>query len=355
MPDKKLTYRDYHKYFSGNMSPEEAHAFEKEIMKNGFDQDAYDGLSQLNENEMNTDINEINARIQKRIKVKPKAIPLWFKYAAGIAILIGVGSTAFFILKQELSQDVAYREPIMEKMAVTDSGPDEEKVLPDENAQESKPIKEKKASKKDKKKDASELKELTSVEDRDEVLEVLSQELDTEDEMENRQELAIEEEISTAGEIEKKKATKPDKTITEEISIVDNETAKQHEVYTVEPSKNAMPTRKKATGAAMRKTTTTEAMPPNEWSIVRYKQILIERIQKNDLSAYNKSYRLKIILHINEAGKIKKIKINGAPDNQFENIVKKSIMNLGKWKPLLYKGKAQKSKLEIQIEVNLLD
>ncbi len=358
MHKRKLTYREYQRYFNGEMQPDEAHSFEKEMMKDEFDRDAFDGLSQLDENELSADVDALKARLKERTKTTRKTIPLWFKYAAGLALLIGLGGSAFYIFNEKLSHDVAYQEPIMENMAASDSVPDKKKVLPDENApiiqQKSyeEKLSEKEDTEKTRKKARKKIPE-TMVESDISTLDKIEQDIDAEPVGKTQDEVALEEETPVAKEKGYLENTQKQKKVIAEIIAEEEEAEQDEQFFAVESANKAMPTRKKTTAQAMRKKTTTEAMPPNQWSYENYKKQLLALILKNDLADYSKNYRLEITLQIGNEGEIRKIKIKGAPNNSFKNLVEKAINEIGNWQPALHKGKAQKTVMKINLDVNL--
>jgi len=49
MSKKKLTYKDFINYFSNNLQNNDKHDFEKEMMRDAFEEEAFDGLSKLKE------------------------------------------------------------------------------------------------------------------------------------------------------------------------------------------------------------------------------------------------------------------------------------------------------------------
>ena len=76
MSKKKLTYNDFKKYFSNNLQDRDKHAFEKKMMQDAFEEEAFDGLSGLSEEELEEDIVKLKAGINKRTKQSRRIIPI---------------------------------------------------------------------------------------------------------------------------------------------------------------------------------------------------------------------------------------------------------------------------------------
>lgn len=120
MSKKKLSYKDFKAYFSNNLQSKAKHDFEKEMMCDAFDEEAFDGLSRLNHEELEKDLSELKSGIKNRTKSSRPIIPVWFKYAASILILIGVGLSVLLV-SNNFWQDSVLKEQISEEMQVADS------------------------------------------------------------------------------------------------------------------------------------------------------------------------------------------------------------------------------------------
>jgi len=120
MSKKKLTYEDFKKYFGNNLHDKDKHAFEKKMMQDAFEEEAFDGLSELSKQELENDITELKAGINKRTKQKCRIVPVWYKYAASVIILVGIGLTIFF-LNSRFWQDMMLKNQVAKEMEITDS------------------------------------------------------------------------------------------------------------------------------------------------------------------------------------------------------------------------------------------
>ncbi|NOQ25664.1 MAG: hypothetical protein GQ564_09925 [Bacteroidales bacterium] len=120
MSKRKLTYKEFKEYFSNNLPNKDKHTFEKDMMQDSFEEDAFEGLSKLGNDELEQDIIDIKSRINKnRIKTH-SLLPIWYKYAASVVILIGIGFSIFF-LNSRFWQDSMLKEQISEEMGIIDS------------------------------------------------------------------------------------------------------------------------------------------------------------------------------------------------------------------------------------------
>ncbi len=96
-----LNVKQYLRYFTNSLSNEEKHAFEKKVMQDLFDEEAYEGLSSISPDKLKNDLKDLNIILDSKLNRKNKRLlPLQFiRYAALIALLIGVGSIMFYIFQ----------------------------------------------------------------------------------------------------------------------------------------------------------------------------------------------------------------------------------------------------------------
>lgn len=112
----------FERYLKGQMSPEEAHAFESEILDDPFAMEALEGF----ESQGGDSINDLN-NLRKHIKTKKKKSFQFMRVAAVVALLI-VGSYSAFVFTSQLEGDqlAMEDEPIQE---LTQSSPAPDTVL----------------------------------------------------------------------------------------------------------------------------------------------------------------------------------------------------------------------------------
>jgi len=100
---------DIQKYLSGTLSSEEMHAMEKAALDDPFLQDALEGIAKQQgtapDFHLREDLGELEARLENAIKHKKKALifllPRPLRVAAAIILLVGLGTTAFYLFLNE--------------------------------------------------------------------------------------------------------------------------------------------------------------------------------------------------------------------------------------------------------------
>jgi hypothetical protein len=76
-------------YFKNALPGRERNSFEKAVMQDKFEQEAFEGLSGLNYEEIRADLQDIQNRISKKRKKSILLYPV-FRYAASIVLLISI-------------------------------------------------------------------------------------------------------------------------------------------------------------------------------------------------------------------------------------------------------------------------
>ncbi|WP_282015848.1 carboxypeptidase-like regulatory domain-containing protein [Marinifilum flexuosum] len=107
----RLTYERFLAYFGSRMTGKEKHAFEKSVMMDEFESDAYDGLSKLSSMEIEQDLKELKLGLASRVKSKQKKRLTWLPYAASIAVIMGLSFVLYYInqtpsVNEFVSQDI---------------------------------------------------------------------------------------------------------------------------------------------------------------------------------------------------------------------------------------------------------
>jgi outer membrane biosynthesis protein TonB len=114
----ELLYDRVISYLGGLLSNRQRHDLEKEMMQDVFDEDAFEGLSGLSAEELRSDMDTLNNRLQNRIKPAEKRfLNTYFRIAAALVILVGVGSILYVLLKSPAPTIVAEKS-VPEKQVV---------------------------------------------------------------------------------------------------------------------------------------------------------------------------------------------------------------------------------------------
>jgi len=95
--NKKHSIQNLIDYLRNRLSNRERFDLEKEITKDPFLEDAMDGFAQLTADELEHDLEKLDKSLTKKLQKgkKRKLIP-YLKIAAGVAIIIGLGSVIIF-------------------------------------------------------------------------------------------------------------------------------------------------------------------------------------------------------------------------------------------------------------------
>lgn len=101
-----LKYRNFIDYFSNKLEKKETHAFEKKMMQDAFDSEAFDGLSKVSTQELEQDLADLKSHINAKIQERKSRIPIWFLYAASIAVLIGLGSVLMYLNQYSVQNEM---------------------------------------------------------------------------------------------------------------------------------------------------------------------------------------------------------------------------------------------------------
>lgn len=117
MPTEK-TYDRILAYLKGLLSHRQRHSLEKDMMQDVFEEEAFEGLSQLSGSNFENDMELLQKRLDVRINpAKKNQLTLFLRLAAAIALLIGVGSMLYFVFRTPTA-DLITEEHKMEKPAV---------------------------------------------------------------------------------------------------------------------------------------------------------------------------------------------------------------------------------------------
>jgi hypothetical protein len=99
MPTEK-TYNRILAYLKGKLSVRQRHDLEKEMMRDVFDEEAFEGLSQLSDRELLADMEKLENSLQNRISQhKKRNLTIYFRIAAGILLLAGLTGIFYVIFR----------------------------------------------------------------------------------------------------------------------------------------------------------------------------------------------------------------------------------------------------------------
>ncbi|HUS86123.1 MAG TPA: carboxypeptidase-like regulatory domain-containing protein [Bacteroidales bacterium] len=114
--DKRNRLADFIRYRNNDMSYSERHAFEKEVQKDPFEEEASEGFSELSSNEIIEDMNRLRSRLSKR--TSGRVVPLFYRYAAAITVLVIISSV--LLLRDLNRSDMLVSDNIEQKKETGD-------------------------------------------------------------------------------------------------------------------------------------------------------------------------------------------------------------------------------------------
>ena len=109
MPIEK-TYKRILDYLKGLLSDRERHELERDMMRDTFEEEAFEGLNQLAGHDLESDMELLTSRLDDRIASRGnKSLKIYLRVAAALILLVGVGSILYFVF-QTPSSDLLTQE-----------------------------------------------------------------------------------------------------------------------------------------------------------------------------------------------------------------------------------------------------
>lgn len=360
MKKHKLTYNDYKRYIDKKMSAEEQHDFEKQMMLDSFDEEAFEGLQQISGTDFQQDVENLNARIENSTQNKKQLVPSWMRYAAAAAIIIGLGISSILYFNNNPKYDLDYNTSQEKSLAIADTSSIHTKNKPiDTNTIGPKALKEKvqmetEPTEQTQEKNIStntlveedheletEVSEFTEIELNDEVEKELKPDVSNKQFAEAVQEESATEKqdepisnisgntIAPAAKSERmmKKSVSRAKS-TQEVSINESNVEEIRD----EPQNAGAPILKNK-----------KVMPPKGLSYEHFRETLTENI-KTILNQYGENQvKLTLSIEINEFGIVTSIDVKETLKQKTTKKIEKHIKDLGKWQAEIENGVAIKT------------
>jgi hypothetical protein len=380
---KKLTYKDFKKYFSNNMVKKEKHDFEKQMMQDDFENEAFDGLSMLSNDEFENDIAEIKSQIKNKTQSQKRIVPVWFKYAASVIVLIGFSFLIYLIdftkddiykeeqitqetklekdksdkkLEEELS--LPFEEEIVDEQ---DAIKEEAIILPEKNKNETLVVKS--VNKNDEVEETAEIEKLTDGET--EFVEVAElDDITLDDEVLEKVELNEENvERSAAGvqaailNEEEFKVAKSEMDIEADVfydSSGENDIVPSAVAFEeVKASKQEKKGKTRKASYELPVVNEKEAEPVFEGGIKAYKQYIIDTLDYTKFKNFEGLHEIHFSFTVNELGLISHFQFQEIPDSVFVYEIIHVIENGVEWNPAIEKRQVISSEVNMKIELNV--
>jgi len=109
-PDKETL----NKYLSGELSPEEAHQFEKMVLDNKFYQDAMEGIDAFGSDQVKADLKGLSQRIKSRSRTRKRKNIVVYRIAAAV-ILLAILSYTLILTTDKLNK-VSNKQTVSQKL-----------------------------------------------------------------------------------------------------------------------------------------------------------------------------------------------------------------------------------------------
>lgn len=101
----KVSLQNIINYLRDKLSNEDRYSFEKEVAKDPFLEDAMEGFAQLTVDELENDLLKLDTHLKTRLqKTKSRKLMPFFKIAATITIIVGIGSMAIYLGLSDISK-----------------------------------------------------------------------------------------------------------------------------------------------------------------------------------------------------------------------------------------------------------
>jgi len=118
---RHIGHEDFRRYLENRMNEQERHAFERELQKDPFLAEAFEGYEQVDPSTFETDVLDLKQKIGRKKSSTPKRV--WYA-AASILLLITAGTLFFLVQNKPESPEIA-------KLEQPGTGPNIENVAPE--------------------------------------------------------------------------------------------------------------------------------------------------------------------------------------------------------------------------------
>jgi hypothetical protein len=100
MPGTEPKYERIIRYLKGLLSNRERYDLEKEMMQDAFEEEAFDGLTRISADELESDMEQLGNRLKDRTKPERKrSLGIFYRIAAGIILLAGMAAVLYLVFR----------------------------------------------------------------------------------------------------------------------------------------------------------------------------------------------------------------------------------------------------------------
>ena len=113
---REIGSEDFRRYRNGEMTGEERNAFERELQKDPFSEEASEGFLLVTANQADEDLKILEKKLRKRTGIKSVAI--YYRIAAAVAVMVTI-SVIFFNRSKEAELMISKSEEVMTEAPVS--------------------------------------------------------------------------------------------------------------------------------------------------------------------------------------------------------------------------------------------
>ncbi len=111
MPDSPSLYNRIVAYLKGQLSDRQRHDLEKEVMRDAFEEEAFEGLVEAGGEGLETDMASLMERVDARTgRGRKRNLVPWFRIAAGVVLLAGLGSVLYLLLHKPAQEALSVKQ-----------------------------------------------------------------------------------------------------------------------------------------------------------------------------------------------------------------------------------------------------
>ncbi|MEI6865630.1 hypothetical protein [Flavicella sp.] len=116
MKPKKNTYSDLKKYLQNKLSDKERYTFEKNVSKDAFEEEAMQGLDQIDSHIFLKDTKNIQHQIKNKLIKKGILVRIRkYNMAASVVLIIGMASYFYLTNRPDLAKDPIFNTPVLKE------------------------------------------------------------------------------------------------------------------------------------------------------------------------------------------------------------------------------------------------
>jgi hypothetical protein len=344
---RRLTYNDYQKYLDDAMSAEKRHEFEKRMMQDAFDEEAFDGLQQLSGEQVSSDVSQLKKRIEHLNQKKKRVIPFWFRYAAAAVIIIGIGVVSILYFNSNPKYDLDYSSTAGQSFAIADTTgksiqkEDVTSVAPPPTTLNDE-VKKQEITKEEVEPTEKPV-EITveEIEPTEAPVEITLEDFDKEEEV--PEPIIADEKAEIEAIPEKQSGATRDNTLNAISGNALEPAAKAATTMKKSRSRERLASEEMAQPATAPKTVTYRAMPPIGLDYVQFRKQLVEEMAKILAQHNEEAAELTLTIAIDETGVVTEVRTKESLKRKTAKAIEQHIKGLGNWKPELENGIAKES------------